>query len=696
LIARAKTGKKRRAPPTSALDPFKPYAPPKGVVPEGEAILAMDEAGQPGEMTRWLASMSFTEGLQFLGYPYLAELSQRGEYRKAVDVLATEMTREWIEFEAVGGKDKTAKISKIEHMLNEELRAPFVFAKVLSYDGQFGRGHLYLDTGDTEDLDELVTPIGSGRDSVSKMKVNPDHPLLALRAVEPVWAYPTTYNANNPLKPDWYKPSIWYVMSTKIHATRFLTLITREVSDMLKPAYSFGGVALNQLIKPAVDNWLQVRSGVADLITSFTVFHLATNMSARIQMGGDEELFKRAEFFAAMRDNRGVFLTDKDTEEFDNVSAPLGTLDALQAQSQEHVATLASLPLVKYVGDQPAGLNASSEGAIRMFYDWILSQQNAYLKPMVQVVVDLVQLSLFGEVDEDITFRFKPLFSLNEKEQAEVDKSKAETHQIYVDLGAVSNAEVRACQVNDPHSPYRGLDPDDAPDLLKEEEEGLEPVGGRPDPELTGEKPAEDAQWNEVDHARAANGQFTSGGGGEKVAKLLETLPTKPRDDNWLHEGQTSRYTSSPDEVRSKDLESHGVNVLTREKQKQLFPYRFNVRKQMSRKKAALSKVDLSKVFFSQPSVNKGKLAYFAEMYHPEPDDFEPVKSDDRFNKPAGDAPFVTLYPNGYMTSSDNHRLIASILRGDKEALANVVTYVEGKDGLEQVTTKSNLPKSKK
>ena len=40
---------------------------------------------------------------------------------------------------------------------------------------------------------------------------------------------------------DWYKPSSWFVQGTEVHSTRLMTFIGREVPDLLKPAYSFGG-----------------------------------------------------------------------------------------------------------------------------------------------------------------------------------------------------------------------------------------------------------------------------------------------------------------------------------------------------------------------------------------------------------------------------------------------------------------------
>lgn len=119
----------------------------------------------------------------------------------------------------------------------------------------------------------------------------------------------------------------------------------------------------------------------------------------------------------------------------------------------------------------------SSEGEIRIFYDFVHSYQERLFRQPLTTVINFIQLSLFGDVDPDITFRFVPLWSMSETERATLQKTKAETHQIYTDLGAVTNHEVRKALVGDPGTMYPGLDPDDMPDLKLEEEEGLEPDG---------------------------------------------------------------------------------------------------------------------------------------------------------------------------------------------------------------------------
>jgi uncharacterized protein len=327
----------------------------------------------------------------------------------------------------------------------------------------------------------LLKPIGDGRNTVSKAKIGKGD-VQAFKPIEALWVYPTTYDSTDPLKPTWYNPEIWYVMGKRVHASRLLTFIARPVPDMLKPAYSFGGFSLVQLIKPYVDNWIRTRQSVADIVSAFSTFVLSTDLSQSL-MGDGQYAFQRAEMFNNLRNNRGLMMLNKDSEEFQNVSASLAGLDVLDAQALEQIAAISGIPLVKLLGISPHGLNATAEPELRAFYDRINAMQEYYFRPNVTKVVDFVQLSLFGKIDHDITFKFVPLWSLSEKDAADVKKTEAETGQIHIDSGAISPEEERERIVNDPGSPYVGLDPADVPDLLDEEQAGgIEPEGGRPDP----------------------------------------------------------------------------------------------------------------------------------------------------------------------------------------------------------------------
>jgi phage-related protein (TIGR01555 family) len=240
------------------------------------------------------------------------------------------------------------------------------------------------------------------------------------------------------------------------------------VPDILKPAYAFGGLSLSQMGKPYVDNWLRTRQAVCDLIESFSVSGIYTNMSSVLQMGGGEggdgSVLDRLELFNLIRTNSGSMALDKETEEFFNISTPLGTLDALQAQAQEQLCSVWNIPSAIYLGITPKGLNASSEGEIRIFYDFISAAQENLFRDPLKTVIDLIQLSLWNEIDPEITFKFESLWAMSEKERAEVKKLEAETGDILVGNGTIHPIEERRRVADDPSMGYNGIDVEDVPD----------------------------------------------------------------------------------------------------------------------------------------------------------------------------------------------------------------------------------------
>ena len=69
---------------------FQAFKPAPGVLPKDAKVLAMDEMplgdANVGAVNTWAwgGGVQFAEGTTFLGYPYLAELTQRPEYRKII------------------------------------------------------------------------------------------------------------------------------------------------------------------------------------------------------------------------------------------------------------------------------------------------------------------------------------------------------------------------------------------------------------------------------------------------------------------------------------------------------------------------------------------------------------------------------------------------------------------------------------
>jgi uncharacterized protein len=473
----------------SGREPVNPWALPLRP-PGAPAPIAMDSYGNVQSMFDWAVQGPLSEGLGFLGYPYLAELSQRPEYRRISTIYAEEATRKWIK---ISGDEE--RVGDIEDAM-KQFNVQALFRELAEQDGFFGRSQLFIDMGDDYRSLELATPLTLRKEKVAKGR------LKGFKVIEPLWSYPGLFEASNPLVPGFYRPVSWQIQSTNVHATRLLTVVGREMPDILKAAYAFGGLSLSQMAKPYVDNWLRTRQSVSDLLHSFSTMVLSTNIGAVLQGGGAESLLSRAALFTNARDNRGLMIVDKDSEELTNVSTPLGTLDKLQAQAQEQIASVTGIPLVVLLGVTPSGLNASSDGEIQTFYSTIKAYQERVFRGPIETIIKLLQLNMGVAIDPEITFEFVDLWEADEAEKAAVRASDAALGVAYVNAGVVSADEERERLANDENGLYYGMDLSAPAPELPDDQEQLDELEG-----------AQDA-WREDDHKRDDDGKFSSTGGG--------------------------------------------------------------------------------------------------------------------------------------------------------------------------------------
>ena len=93
---------------------------------------------------------------------------------------------------------------------------------------------------------------------------------------------------------------------------------------------------------------------------------------------------------------------------------------------------------------------------LRAFEDTIVGSQEHLFRPHLTTVYDIMQISLWGERDPDITYDFVPLREETPKENAEIRKMDAETDQIRIDSGVVSQEEARTKLAADEESGGRG------------------------------------------------------------------------------------------------------------------------------------------------------------------------------------------------------------------------------------------------
>lgn len=434
----------------------KPYIPPSKICSDSAAIKNNNIAFDDYLSGEFASTATLFSGLGFPGFPYLTELTQITEYRDLSERTAKEMTRKWIKFRTSSKEDRGEQIYKIEAKL-KQLKARDLFQSAAAMDGFMGRCQIFMDLGDsggnisTEVSQELETPL-----TLSPLKIKKDS-IKALKLIEPITTYPASYNASWPLKQNYYVPEAWWVYGQKVHRSRLLTFVSRPLPDLLKPVYNFSGMSLSQLAQPYVDYWLSTRNAVGKLLKNYSTTTLKINLQMLLQGNRYQEILDKARFFTGMQDSQGIFLLDS-SEELEKIQTNLSGLEKLQSQAQEHMAAVAKTPLTILLGITPSGLNPTNEGDLKVYYSYIHDMQECLFRENLEHLIKVIMLSEFGEILEDLTFDFEPLFEITGKEQAAIRKSDGETDSVYAQTQVFTPQEIREKVASDPTSGYNNID----------------------------------------------------------------------------------------------------------------------------------------------------------------------------------------------------------------------------------------------
>lgn len=408
---------------------------------------AMD-AAISGSVTPTFEFSALSSFVTFLGYGVLQQLSQDALIRLCIQTRTDEMLRAWIEIKCDDEEKKEALERAIaEKNVRERL------SQALTLMGLMGGSYLFIDTG-WEDKN-LKDPLNKTSKS-QELKVGKT---LEFRVIDPIFTTPQSFNATNPLKGDFYKPSVFYVMSTPVHRSRLIRFVENELPDIMKPSYNFLGIPQAQLLSDYVTHFRKNREEVNRLLQKFSTSIVKGDLKKQLYNGAPTSvLTKRVNLFAKYRNNSGIALLDKDSEDFVQVNTPISGITDIVRQSLEFVVSVNQSGVVKTLGYSPAGFNATGESDIKLQADLISTRQEKILRRPIQEILDLLQLNLFGEIDPKLTFEFNPLDEDDERTTAEVEKLKADTAAIYLDRGVITEDELRKTLRQDDKAPYGALE----------------------------------------------------------------------------------------------------------------------------------------------------------------------------------------------------------------------------------------------
>lgn len=178
-----------------------------------------------------------------------------------------------------------------------------------------------------------------------------------------------------------------------------------------------------------------------------------------------------------------LLLVDKEREDFNRIAIQFGGLADLMDKFQERLAGMADIPMTRWQGASPAGLNATGESDMKNYVMMVEANRENQLRPILPLLDEV--LARDAGLGEPPEHEWQSLMEISEKDQAEVAKLKAEAVGMMIDKVVIDEDEGRTILDGDP---IFGELPGEAPEPPPPEDEGLPGPGGPPEPEP---KPAE-------------------------------------------------------------------------------------------------------------------------------------------------------------------------------------------------------------
>lgn len=197
---------------------------------------------------------------------------------------------------------------------------------------------------------------------------------------------------------------------------------------------------------------------------------------------GEEAALTRLRLIDMARGFLNTVAIDGEGEDYSFQTFTLSGVKEVVDTTCQMLSAVTEIPQAILFGRSPAGMNATGDADLETYYNFIGRIRTKMIKGALEKVVDILMLTdaKKGVIDEipDFEVEFESLWSLNAKEQNEVDsqraqiaQTKATTAEIYINMGVLDPSEVRkGLMQSDEYQIEELLDEDSEEDILTPEE----------------------------------------------------------------------------------------------------------------------------------------------------------------------------------------------------------------------------------
>lgn len=279
--------------------------------------------------------------------------------------------------------------------------------------------------------------------------------------IDPYWITPELdqQSAANPASMHFYEPTWWRINGKRVHRTHLVIMKNGgELPDILKPTYFYGGIPTPQKIAERV--YAAERTANEAPILALSKRLTVLNIDVTQALANAQTFAAKMEFWTQTMNNFGVKIVGEN-ETISQFDTTLADLDAVIMTQYQIVAAASDVPATKLLGTSPKGFGASGEYEESSYHEFLESLQEEDLTPLVarhhQLIIRSDVAPKFGIAPFAVEAVWKPTDTPTAKEQAEINKLKADTDNILTQVGAIDGTDSRQRIIKEPDSGYNGI-----------------------------------------------------------------------------------------------------------------------------------------------------------------------------------------------------------------------------------------------
>ena len=208
--------------------------------------------------------------------------------------------------------------------------------------------------------------------------------------------------------------------NTKIHHSRIIRFTGRDLPYTEKLAEAHWGASELEHIFESLTKNNNVLNNIEGLTkrANLLVYQIAgMGLEGLLNPQSAQRFIEKLNNLNAMMNNNSLQAIDRE----DNLKTVHYTFAGMAEISEifmMDIAGAAEIPVTRLFMRSPAGMNATGESDMQMYYDSIAEKQESYLRPIYDILLPIMCMSALGAVPDDLDYDFNPLKTLDDAERA--------------------------------------------------------------------------------------------------------------------------------------------------------------------------------------------------------------------------------------------------------------------------------------